>query len=515
MLRNILVTAFTTTAWCSVPCESLISFRLPDTTIASAATVTAGSFTPPAGPAVPFANLPAFCRVAGTIRPTSDSVIQFETWMPMNDWNGRFHSIGNLGMSGEIPYAYPFFSMAAALAAGYATAGTDTGHTAPIFGDTNWALGHAEKVVDFAHRGIHLMTVASKALIHTFYGNSPRYSYFAGCSTGGAQALAEAQLYPLDYNGILVVAPANYYSQLHSLMLWSTDAVGRDPRTRIPENLLPVIDAAVLRSCDTLDGVADGVLEDPRRCRFDLASLRCTGTNTAGCLTDAQIEGLRRVYGGARNSRTGEQVYWGPMFGSELSWRGWIPVGDTPARDFGISQFRSMVFEDPTWDPTRFDFDRDLAFAQARLTRSLERTNPDLRAYRALGHKIIHVHGWSDPATTPQASIAYYETVKAVIAADAATRGISRSDIQDFYRLFMAPGMYHCGGGPGTNVFDGIAALVAWVEQGRPPDRIVAAHVTDGKPDKTRPLCPFPQVARYLGSGSINDASSFACVAPN
>jgi hypothetical protein len=405
VLRNILLTAITTTAW-GASCESLISLGLPDITITSAATVTAGNFRLPAGPAAPFANLPAFCRVAGTIRPTSDSLIHFETWMPLNDWNGRFHGIGNLGMSGEIPYAYPFFSMAAALAAGYATGGTDTGHTAPIFGDTDWAFGHPEKVLDFAHRGIHLMTVASKALIHTFHRNSPRYSYFAGCSTGGAQGLAEAQLYPLDYNGILVVAPANYYTQLHSLLLWSTDAVGRNPATRIPESLLPVIDAAILRACDALDGVSDGVLEDPRRCRFELASLRCTGTNTADCLTDAQIEGLRRVYSGSRNLRTGEQIYWGPMFGSELSWRGWIPVGDTPARDFGISQFRSMVFEDPSWDPNRFDFDRDLAFAQAKLTPSLERTNPDLRAYRAMGHKIIHVHGWSDAATTPQASIA-------------------------------------------------------------------------------------------------------------
>jgi feruloyl esterase len=495
-------------------CDSLISLSLSDTSITSAEIVSAGAFTPPSGPAAPFAKLPSFCRVAGTVRPTSDSVIRFETWMQVENWNGRYQGIGNLGMSGEIPYAYPFFSMASALAAGFATGGTDSGHTAGIFGDTDWALGHPEKVVDFAHRGIHLMTVASKALVYTFYGTPARYSYFAGCSTGGAQALAEAQLYPLDYNGVLAIAPANYYTQLHAHFLWSANAIGRDPATRIPESLLLVINRAVLRACDSLDGVADGVLEDPRRCTFDLASLRCTGTSTGECLTDTQLEGLRRVYTGPRNPKTGEHIYWGPEFGSELSWRGWIHVGDTPGSPFGVSQFRSMVFEDATWDPNRFDFDRDLAFAQAKLAASLERSNPDLRAYRSLGHKVLHVHGWSDPATTPQASIAYYETVKAVLATDAATRGATAADPQDFYRLFMAPGMYHCGGGPGTDTFDGLGALVRWVEQGQAPDRITAAHLSDGRQDKTRPLCPFPQVARYLGSGSSNDADSFVCVTP-
>jgi feruloyl esterase len=434
--------------------------------------------------------------------------------MPVENWNGRFQGVGNLGMSGEIPYAYPFFSMASALAQGYAAGGTDSGHSAPIFGNADWALGHPEKVVDFAHRGIHLMTVASKALVFLFYGSPATYSYFAGCSTGGAQGLAEAQLYPLDYNGVLVVAPANYWSALLAKDLWTTTAVGRDPATRIPHSLLQLVHDAVLRSCDVLDGVADEVLEDPRRCRFDLNSLRCTGAATGSCLTDAQIEGLRRIYNGPQNPKTGEQIHPGPMLGSEAAWAGWVPVGETPTAPFALASYRSMVFEDQSWDPSRFDFDRDLAFAQAKLTPSLERANPDLRAFRAMGHKVLHVHGWSDPATMPQASIAYYETVKAVLGTDATARGMKPPDVRDFYRLFMVPGMYHCAGGPGTDTFDALAALVAWVEQGQAPERITAAHMTDGRPDKTRPLCLYPQVARYIGTGRTNEAANFACVSP-
>jgi len=216
-----------------------------------------------------------------------------------------------------------------------------------------------------------------------------------------------------------------------------------------------------------------------------------------------------------QNLKSGEQIHPGPMPGSEGAWAGWVPVGDTPIAPFALASYRSMVFEDPTWDPNRFDFDRDLAFSRAKLTSSLERANPDLRAFRAMGHKVLHIHGWSDPATTPQASIAYFETVKMVLAADAAARGMKPPDAQDFYRLFMVPGMYHCAGGPGTDTFDGLAALVAWVEQGQTPDRITAAHMTDGRPDKTRPLCPYPQVARYTGTGSMNQASSFTCVSPD
>ena len=329
-------------------CESLRSLSLPDTTITTATVIAPGAFpAPPSGPN-PFANLPAFCRVAGTIRPTSDSDIRFETWMPLERWNGRFQGIGNLGISGEIPYAYPFFSMATSLAGGYATGGTDSGHTAPIFGNADWALGHPEKVIDYAHRGIHVMTVASKALVFAFYETPVKYSYFTGCSNGGAQGLAEAQRYPLDYNGVLAVAPANYLSELLSKDFWQMRSVRDDPASRISQNLLAEVSRAVLRACDAADGVTDGVLEDPRRCRFDLATLRCGQAETSTCLNDAQIAGLRKIYEGPVNPETGEKIYPGPVLGSELAWSGWVPVNDTPDILLARTMYPMMIFDNPT-----------------------------------------------------------------------------------------------------------------------------------------------------------------------
>jgi feruloyl esterase len=471
-------------------CESLISLRVPGMTVALAQRVKAGQFEG-------VSKLPSFCRVAATLRPTSDSEIKIEVWLPEPQaWNGKYEAAGNGGWGGSLNYS----DMASALLRGYASSSTDTGHTG---GRASFAIGHPEKLIDFGYRSIHEMTVAAKRVISAFYGDAPRLSYFAGCSSGGRQALMEAQRFPDDYDGVIAGAPTNNWTRLMFGRIWVAQATLSSPAAYIDPSQYPMIHQAVLAACDALDGVKDGVLEDPTRCHFDPVVLACKdGTNRA-CLTKAQVEAARKIYTPATNPVTGEEIFPAMEPGSELVWRT-LAGGPRPillADDY----FRYVVFEDPHWDFKTLHFAADVTRTLERDGGTLNATNPDLRPFFARGGKLIHYHGWTDQQVMPRNSIHYYESV-------AAANG--RAKTANSYRLFMAPGMNHCRGGDGPDTFDMLSALEQWREHENAPDAILASHSTDGKIDRTRPLCPYPEISRYKGSGSTDDAANFSCSAP-
>jgi len=478
-------------------CESLSSSTLPNTTITEAQTVPAGGFTPPTtgGAATQgFANLPAFCRVAATLKPSSDSDIKMEVWLPASGWNGKFQAVGNGGWAGSISYP----AMSAALRRGYATSSTDTGHT----GDGgSFALGHPEKVIDYAYRSEHEMTVKAKAIIAAYYGNGPTLSYWNGCSAGGKQGLKEAQRFAEDFNGIIAGAPAINWTGRAAQALWVSQAVHKDEASFIPSSKFPLIHNAVLAACDAADGVKDGVLEDPTRCKFDPKVLECTGSDGPTCLTTAQVEAARKIYSAATNPRTKQVIFPGHQPGSEL---GWTTMAGPRTFATGTDHFKYVVFQDPNWDERTFNFDSD--YARALAEDNINALDPNLKPFLARGGKLLQYHGWSDPQISPGSSVDYYKSVLETLGGAKA--------VADSYRLFMVPGMAHCGGGDGTSTFDMLSALEQWVEKGTAPEQILASRVRDGKVDRTRPLCPYPLVATYKGTGSTDDAANFVCKAP-
>jgi feruloyl esterase len=484
-------------------CEDLARLALPGAAITVAQMVPAGSFTPPMAPSAkgkgpaPIQNLPAFCRVAATLRPSSDSDIKIEVWLPASGWNRNYEAVGNGGWAGAISYA----AMATALRRNYATSSTDTGHV----GDTgSFVLGHPEKYIDFAYRSEHEMAVKAKAIIQAFYGVPPRYSYWNGCSTGGRQGLMEAQRYPDDFDGIIAGASANPRVALAASGLWIASAVLKDPASYIPPAKYPVIHEAAVKACDLIDKVKDGLIEDPQQCRFDPTVIQCKAADGADCLTTAQVEAARRIYAGPVNPRTKAQIYPGLAPGSELGWG--VRAQGPEAADRVVNTFRYATFQDPAWNWRTFDFDKDLAKAQQGDAAIADASNADLRPFFAHNGKLLMYHGWNDPQVAPEASIKYYKSVVDTLG------GVSKT--MNSIRLFMVPGMGHCGGGEGPNTFDALTALEQWVEQGKAPDSMLASHSTNGVVDRTRPLCPYPQTARFKGSGSIDDAANFACKAP-
>ncbi len=512
-------------------CERLTELKLARASITSAATVPAGKFAPPDGPTPSMAmDLPAYCKVQGVARPSDDSEIHFEVWLPLRaNWNGKFEQIGNGGYAGSINPG----GLAAGVARGYVTAATDNGHIGPT---PTFAIGHPEKVVDFGHRAVHETAVQGKEILQGFYGKGPSLSYFFGCSDGGREALMEAQRYPLDFNGIIVGAPANSWTRLLTAGVWNWKALTETPANAIPITKLPVIQRAVVAACDELDGVKDGLIEDPRRCHFDPAQLRCPGADGPNCLTPGQVEALSKIYQGPKNPRTGEQIYAGTVPGTEAvtgNWDLWITGGASPMGLpfqgwFGTTFYANMVFEDAKWDYRTFDFDRDLGTALRKSAPALDSNDPDLRPFRDHGGKLIQYHGWGDAAIPAFGSIEYYDRVKAAVGS---TNGKA---IADFYRLFMVPGMSHCAGGIGPNDFGNLglvgpssnnpdrdvhAALVRWVEKGVAPEWIIAKGTRPGDPPvdptkavpMTRLLCPYPRTPRYKGTGNTDDAASFSC----
>ena len=512
----------------AVTCESLLKLALPNTLITSVKSLSPPSEDSPDSDIM--TGLPPFCRVQGEIRPTKGSNIRFEVWMPSSGWNGRFRAVGNDGFGGSINRD----DMRPAVIRGYATASTDTGHRASSV-DSEWALGHPEKIVDFGYRAIHEMTLRSKEIIHAFYGQFPNWSYFEGCSTGGRQGLMEAQRFPDDYQGILAGAPLFSLTREIPEGLYNTAA---DPSGYIPERKIPAIRAAVLSACDELDGLKDGMLSDPRGCRFDPSVLACHAGDSDNCLTPPQVAQLQKMYQGLR-SETGEQLALGYLPGGEegeSGWKSWI-TGSARGRGanymFGLGLLRNLVFGDPEWDFRTIKPEQAMRIADDRIGRIVNSTDPDLRTFKLHGGKLVLYHGWSDPIMPGTTAVRYFDTVSS-------TMGPTTKD--EFVRLYMVPGLHHCLSGPGPNYFGqedlsvlGVdpqklttpldpehnisSALEQWVEQGVAPGPIIATKfVNDLDPgagvQMTRPICPYPQIAAYKGSGDTNDSANFSCTTP-
>ena len=516
-------------------CESLADLKLGHTSIISSVLVAEGPFSASGGFGnLPPVDVPARCVVKAVTRPTSDSEIKLEVWLPAAGWNGKYEQVGNGGWAGAIPTS----AMIDPLRRGYATAGTDDGHAGG--GGASWAVGHPEKLIDFGYRAVHETDLQAKAVIRAFYGKEASLNYFVGCSDGGREALMEAERYPEDFVGIIAGAPANHWSHLLTGNVWNEQALLKDAASSIPPGKLLAIQKAVLAQCDGLDGVKDGLIEDPRACHFNPRELLCKAADSNDCLTAPQIETLKKIYEGPKNPRTGERIFPGYPPGTEAvagTWAPWIipasAQGGSIQSGFGNSYYGQAVFEKPQWDFRTLNFDSDVALGDEKAGTILNATSPDLRSFRAHGGKLIQYHGWGDAAISPINSIEYYESVRAFLDAYPDPRSDSSKTEGDFYRLFMVPGMGHCGGGMGPNSFgnggiapvpantdperDILSALERWVEKGAAPDRLIGRGTVVGDSSKvmTRPLCPYPQAARYLGTGDTNNATSFVCSAPS
>jgi feruloyl esterase len=484
-------------------CDNLSNLSLPQTAITMAASVRPSAFAPPPSFSlrlqpgdVAYKDLPAFCRVAATLRPSSDSEIKIEVWLPSPEvWNGKFMAVGNGGQAGEIYY----HKMGLPLTLGYAVASTDTGHEGKG-DDGSYALGHPEKVIDFGYRAVHEMVMKSKAIIAEYYSRSARFSYWNGCSTGGRQGIEDLQRYPSDFDGVIAGAPAINPRSAAQIM-WVAQAVHKDVASFIPASKFPVIQKAVLKTCDINDGVNDGVLEDPRSCKFDPGAILCKGADGPDCLTTSQVETARKIYSPAINPRSKEQIFPGFEPGSEKGW-GFAASAQPP--QLTLTGLKNRVFKDPNWDYKTFNFDSDVALID-RESQAVNAMDPNLGPFFSHGGKLLQYHGWNDTLIAPENSVNYYTSV-------ADTLG-GANKVNDYYRLFMVPGMAHCRGGDGTDRFDVISAMEQWVEKRKAPESIIASRYADDKPDRTRPLCPYPQVAAYKGSGSTDDAASFVCKA--
>ena len=508
-----------------VECAALTGLAIEGTTITAATMVTSGTVTISAATTV--TSLPPFCRVQGVSKPSSDSNIAFEVWLPERaNWNGRFLSTGEGGFAGTMQWTRNGLdgAMDENVRRGYATASTDTGHKNT---EDWWAVGHPEKAADYLYRAKHVTTVAAKAIIASFYGRAPSHSYFNSCSNGGRQGLIEAQRYADDFDGLIIGAPWNFQSHSNAGFVWDAQAMAA-PGAAIPAEKLPAINAAVLAQCDKDDGVADGLIADPRTCRFEPKTLTCHGADSKDCLTPPQVAALQKVYDGPKNPRTGAQVFPGFAVGSEALWTGVVrvPAREAPGGLGLITYFANLVFEKPEWDFRTFDFDKDLAAADEKIGRVGNAISVDYTRAKQRGVKIIQFHGWADQTLQPAYSPQYYDEVVKANGGLEATQG--------FYRLYMVPGLAHCSGGPGASNFGGVGqqippvrdathdmvtALERWVEQGTAPAEFIGTKYTDTAATArevqfTRPVCLYPAVPKYKGSGDPNLATSFACVKP-
>jgi hypothetical protein len=483
-----------------VPCASLVNLGTRDVRVTEALAVPA---------ATTGAVRAAHCRVSGVI----ETEIQFRVLLP-DSWNGRFFAGGQGGYAGRVE------NMAeTTVNAGYATVGTDTGHQSPAGAiDATWASGRPDRLENFGHRAVHRTAEVAKAIIKARYGADPRRSYFFGCSNGGRQALMEAQRYPADFDGIVSCAPAYDFSNLGISFVRNAQTLFPNPAALdrsvvTPENLA-LLESKVLGACDALDGVKDDVLGDPRDCRFDVTTIPLCAADTPGpaCFTRTQRAAIQTIYSPA--IVRGETVYPGQPFGGEGQPGGWQPwitglnqrlFTDSQGRQpslqfgFGVEGFKHIVFQRPDWDYTKYDIGASRADAE-RFARIVNADNPDLSAFKARGGKLILAHGWADPAVNAISTINYYERVR--------TRD---PGLGSFVRLFLMPGVLHCGGGAGPDLVDWFTAIDDWVERGRAPDRLLARKIQDGTVTNARPLCAYPRRSMYNGTGATTSAESYVC----
>jgi hypothetical protein len=451
------------------------------------------------------AGVAAHCRVSGVLAPE----IAFEVSLPAH-WNGRFYMIGNGGHAGEsLEDPMRVSQRNAALQAGFAFAQTNTGHDSRKEPGATFVMSNPAKAIDYAYRAVNLTAVTAKAITQAYYRQDIKTAYWASCSNGGRQGLIEAQRYPQDFDGILANSPWIDQTGFTLGALWNQRALEAAPLSAAK---LALVAKAIMSKCDALDGLKDGQIDDPRRCTLDVKAdlpLCAAGTDNDTCLTSAQTQTLQKIYGGPISQ--GQQIFPGYMPGSEAA-NGWMnliiaaPAGRNSA-DFNLAEgtMRYLVFSppQPNYDYRSFDFDRDTHLLDA-WGQLVNATNPDLGRFRRRGGKLIITYGWADPVLQPLVGVNYYE------------QALERNgpDTPQFLRLFMVPGMAHCAGGVATDRFDALTALVDWVEKGKAPDSIRAARVVKNQEVRSRPLCPYPQVARYSGRGSIDEAANFRCAAP-
>ena len=498
-------------------CESVVALRLPKTSVATQS-VAESSYSP--SPDIPRMPVAAFCRVVGTSQPASGSHIGFEVWLPKKDWNGRLKMFGNGGYSSTLPYP----EMAAHVKEGYAVVGTDTGHT----GDSpEFARNNPEAIIDWGYRAVHTTIVNAKKVATEFYGRAPRYAYFEGCSTGGHQALTEAQRFPEDFDGIVAGAPGNNRTHLNAGFLWQfvqNQARGATPRQIVPARKLQLLTKASYAACKKQNGgdagglASDPFLNDPLSCNFDPAALQCSGAETDECLTAEQVAAVKRMYDGAQNPRTGERIFVGWPAGSESGWAQYWADPQNPALPARADFWRYWVFNDPNWNWLGFDFDTGMKRADDQLAGTINAMNANLDRFRKRGGKLIQYHGMADPVTPYADSVIYQQRV---VMEQLQSRGLASLDdaaraTGEFYRLFLAPGMGHCGGGPGLAPTNLEQAIEGWVERDETPAFLLAARNAGGAGGKgfTRPLCPYPLIARHNDNAAPDDAASFSCVEP-
>jgi hypothetical protein len=483
-------------------CASVARMALPNGKVTAAELVAPGAFRQPAGPGAPpgvgagaYGNLPEFCRVQATLTPTSDSDIKVEVWLPTNGWNGKFVGVGNGIWAGQLSYS----ALAETIARGYAAASTDTGHTGNgLTGE--FAVGHPEKLVDFGHRAVHEMVVTAKAAIEAFYGNGPQKSYWNSCSTGGRQGLMAAYRYPADFDAISAMAPANPMTDLMTQSMWAGWQPNRAPGAMVPMPQMTAVHRAAVKQCDKLDGLEDGLIGRPDACTFDPA--------TVDGLTPEQVETMRAIYRGPPGLP-------GWPVGSELQ-LGALTQGPQPF-PVALTYYSLLAFGDRAgWDWKTFDYTRDAEAGRRYGADILDVPPAGLAAFFARGGKLLLSHGWTDgliPATN------------ALRFNDGLLPTLSTQQQASQYRLFMVPGMDHCGGGEGASQFDTLGTIDEWATTGKAPERIVATRPTaaGGPPGApagpprapmSRPLCPYPAFAEYDGKGDAALADSFRCVKP-
>jgi len=488
-------------------CSKLTELKLANVTIDTAVSVPAGKISLPSVSGVPAPprtlDGPAFCRVGATLKPTPSSDIKIEVWLPETTWNRKLLTIGNGGWSGGIF----LFQMTPALNRGYAVAGTDTGHVGNP-GDGSFAYRQPEKLIDFGWRAVHETAVTAKAIVDAYYDEKLARTYFQGCSSGGKQGLKEAQRFPEDFDGIIAGAPASPWTRLTASSLNAgLVSIPKGSPTLLSSSVLKVLNKAVMNACDANDGVNDGVIEDPRTCSFDPATIVCD--DASKCLTREQAEAVAKIYAPLRNPKTNEVLFAGFSRGSEPGLT-FVVAGPKPL-NIAHDHFRFVVFDNPEWDPYTFDLSRDVKLADEIDAKGgqLNASDPNLDAFRKRGSKLLTYHGWGDGAIPAQSSIDYFEAVLARDKAKSRADGLQK--LQKDMRLFMVPGLGHCMGGTGATQFDPLGTLERWVEQGVAPESIDASGTNASAQPITRKLCPYPFVARYDGKGDANKAESFAC----
>ena len=507
-------------------CESLAKLALPDTTITMAKSVGAGEYKAaaqgpsgqgapggqagPGGPGAPGGQAgpgaavgpgggqqaqapnPAFCEVTAEIKPTGDSDIKIEVWLPISTWNGKYVAVGNMGWAGLISER----NMTDPLRRGFAVAMTDTGHE----GNSGaFVPGHPEKLIDFAYRGDHLMTTVTKALIAAFYGSGPRHSYWVSCSLGGEEALIEAKRYPSDYDGVVAGSPINPVTLFNAAQLWPAWISMKYPDQVIPAAKFTMIHAAVLKACASPTGQRLGFVDDPISCHFDPAVLACKGADASDCLTAGQVEMMHRLYQGPVNPRTGESINPGILPGVEIQY---AQNGMTNPSGVAVDLYKYAVFQDPNWDWKTMDYDTAIAKAVKELNPLLV-VEPNLNDFMKQGDKLMITIGGAETHSARDIANFYNTVLK--------NAGPGHGNQ---IRLFVNPGQGHCGGGAGADNYEKLGTIDQWVESGKAPDQILSSKVSGGKTVFTRPLCAYPAVAKYKGNGDDNDAANFVCAKP-